>query len=109
MHWTDNLTKAQKRELRRIEALAYERELTAELAKLEEAFHRWRAGELGPHDLNEAIHTFHQGPSRKLCSRYTGSAGHLVAVGAIASGIVAQDEVAADVMELLKPLLAAFE
>lgn len=109
MRWTDDLTKAQKRELRRIVALAYERELTAALASLEEQFRRWRAGELGPHDLGEAINAFHQGPSRTLWSRYNEGHGYLAAVAAVATGVVAQHEVAADLMEILKPRLAAFE
>lgn len=104
----DELTKAQKRELRRIVGLAYERELGAALAPLEDQFRRWRAGELGAHDVSEAIHAFHQGASRKLWSRYNADT-YLVAVGAIASGIVAQHEVAADLMAILKRGLAAFE
>lgn len=109
MRWTDDLTKGQKRELCRVVALAYEREVAAALSGVEEAFRRWRAGEIGPHDVSEAIHTFHQGPSRTLWSRYNEGHGYLAAVAAVATGIVAQDEVAADLMEILKPRLAAFE
>lgn len=109
MEWTRDLTKEQKRELRRIVALAYERELSAALATLEEQFRRWRAGEIGPHELGEAIHTFHQGPSRTLWSRYNDEHGYLAAVAAIARGIVAKHEVAADLMEILNPRLSAFE
>jgi hypothetical protein len=39
MDWTRDLTKGQKRELRRIVALAYERELSVALATLEESLH----------------------------------------------------------------------
>lgn len=109
MDWTSDLTKQQKRELRRIVALAYERELSAALATLEEQFCRWRAGEIGPHDLGDAIHKFHQGPNRSLWSRYNEGHGYLAAVAAVATGVVAQHEVAADLMEVLKPRLAAFE
>jgi hypothetical protein len=109
MEWTRDLTKGQKRELRRIVALAYERELSVALAALEEQFRRWRAGEIGPHDLGEAIHTFHQGPSRTLWSQYNEGHGYLAAVAAVANGIVAKHEVAADLMEILKPRLADFE
>jgi len=109
MEWTRDLAKEQKRELRRIVALAYERELSAALATLEEQFRRWRAGEIGPHDLGEAIHGFHQGPNRTLWSRYNEGYGYLAAVAAVATGIVAQHEAAADLMEILKPRLAAFE
>lgn len=109
MEWTRDLTKQQKRELRRIVAIAYDRELSAALATLEEQFRRWRAGEIGAHDLSDAIHMFHQGPSRTLWSRYNDAHAYLAAVAAISTGIVAKHEVAADLMEILEPRLAAFE
>jgi hypothetical protein len=109
MDWTRDLTKAQKRELRRITGLAYERELTAALATLEEQFHRWRSGHIGPHDLSDAIHTFHQGPSRSLWSRYNDGHGYLAAIAAVARGIVGKQEVAAELLEVLRPRLQLFE
>jgi hypothetical protein len=49
---------------------AYARELAAELTKVEQAFGRWRSGEIGPFDVEAVIHRFHQGPARKLFTRY---------------------------------------
>jgi hypothetical protein len=105
---TDDLTKGQKRELQRIAGLAYERELSAALSDLEAYFQRWRAGEIEPHDVSEAIHAFHQGPSRTLWSRYTHD-GEYAAIAAVAKGVVRHDEVAADLLEVIKHELVALE
>jgi hypothetical protein len=68
MHPT--LTKEQNRRLRELGAAAYERDLSDELTKLESEFKRWRSNEIGAFELSEAIHRFHQGPSRDLFSKY---------------------------------------
>jgi hypothetical protein len=105
MIWARDLTKAQRRELRRIAGLAHERELAAALTALEEQFRRWRAGEIEVHDLNDAIHQFHQGPSRQLWLRYSDAPFEFAALHAVQSGVVAAAEVAPDIAEILKPRL----
>ncbi|HKU36993.1 MAG TPA: hypothetical protein VJR89_02565 [Polyangiales bacterium] len=109
MHWTANLTKAQMRELGRVAGLAYERELSAALSELDVYFQRWRAAEIEAHDVSDAIHKFHQGASRKLWSRYNGGDDYLVAVEAIATGVVERHEVAADLLQAMQPSFALFE
>jgi hypothetical protein len=44
-----SLTKGQRRAIAELAGIAHERELSAELAKLEADFERWRAGEIDPH------------------------------------------------------------
>jgi hypothetical protein len=109
MHWTANLTKAQKHELGRVAGLAYERELSAALSELEEYFRRWRAGQIEPNDVSDAIHEFHQGAGRKLWSQYHGGDDYLVAVAAIATGVVERHEVAADLLQIMEPSFALYE
>lgn len=46
--------------------MAYTRELSAELAKLERDFVQWRSGEIDPFELSDRIHRFHDGISRDL-------------------------------------------
>jgi len=53
-----------KRELRELAAVAHEREFVIQLAELENAFKDWRAGRLGPFELGEKVHRFHDEPSR---------------------------------------------
>lgn len=67
------LDKAERARLRELASIAYERELARELAELEDGFRRWRAGEINAFGLSEAIHLFHQGPSRDLFSKYSPS------------------------------------
>ena len=105
MSWGRDLTKAQRRELRRIAGLAHDRELAAALATVEEQFRRWRSGEIGPQDLNEAIHRFHQGPSRQLWLRYSDGLVEFAALDAVQRGVVAASEVAPEVLDILKPRL----
>jgi hypothetical protein len=101
-----DLTKAQRRAIQELAALAHERELSTELSMLEAGFQRWRARELDPHQLNDLIHAFHQGPSRRLFVIYTDSAP-LIAVGAaIARGIIAESEVPEHVREPLAPAVS---
>lgn len=105
MSWGRDLTKTQRRELRRIAGLAYDRELASALTALEQQFRRWKSGEIGPHDLNDAIHEFHQGPNRQLWLRYTDGPVEFAALHAVRSGIVTEGEMAQAVFEILKSRL----
>jgi hypothetical protein len=104
MHPT--LTKEQNRRLRELGATAYERDLSDELTKLESEFKRWRSNEIGAFELSEAIHRFHQGPSRDLFSKYDRSVLELAVAHAVQRGVLSVDEVGADLIELLEGHLA---
>jgi len=101
--------KEQRRRLRDLAALAYERELSRELSDLEAEFSRWRSGETNAFDLSKAIHAFHQGPARELFSRYGRSSEELVVAQAIHGGIISRDEVGAVMLKHLAGHLRAFE
>ena len=103
-----NLTKRQRRVLRELADVAHSRELSAELTKLEEDFRRWRTGELDPHELSDLIHVFHQGPSRKLFTRYTDTSKTIAVAYALMHGIIDESEVEAEILELLRPTLGFF-
>jgi len=100
--------KTQRRRLRELAELAYERELSRELADLEVEFRRWRAGETNAFDLSEAIHHFHQGAARELFSRYGGSDPELVVAAAIHNGVISKDEAGAAMIKHLAGHLKAF-
>ena len=91
----DTFTRSQRKELRRLAGLAYERELGVALAKLEARFADWRAGTLSPFDLSHALHEFHQGEARQLYNFYGGEPSACVAY-ALASGVLAGSEVSAE-------------
>ena len=99
-------TKAQRRRLRELGAIAHERDLSAELSKLETEFGRWRAGEIDAHELSDHIHRFHQGPARKLFLEYDHSNLDFAVAHAIHRGLITEEEAGADVIEMLRVHLA---
>ena len=99
-------TKAHRKRLRELGALAYERDLAAELVELEAAFRRWRAQELDAFELSDLIHRFHQGPSRELFSKYNRANINFAVASAIHRGLVTEAEAGSEVVELLGPHLA---
>lgn len=70
MSMRNQYSKRIRKQLRELASLAYERELGEELSALAEHFDDWRSGNLSGRELSDLIHTFHQGPSRKIWSRY---------------------------------------
>jgi hypothetical protein len=99
-------TKAQRRRLRELGAIAYERDLCAELTKLESEFGRWRAGEIDAHELSDHIHRFHQGPARELFSFYEQSNLDFAVAHAIHRGVITEEEAGPDAIEMLRAHLA---
>jgi hypothetical protein len=84
--------------------LAYQRDLDAELAKLEVEFRRWRDGELSPHELSDLIHAFHQGPSRQLFSKYDRRLREFAVADALRRGVLTEAEVGPEILALLPQL-----
>jgi len=94
-------TKAERKILRKLAALAYERELTRCLSRLESDFADWRAGRIGVAQLNDSIHEYHDGDSRDLWTKYSRvSPEELVGI-AVAEGILEHDDVPDAVCELV--------
>jgi hypothetical protein len=101
-----DFTKAQRRRLRELGALAYERELSTELANLEFEFKRWRGGEIDTFALSEAVHRFHQGPAQQLFSKYEDANLDFAVAAAIHRGFLSEEQVGAEMVELLSGHLA---
>jgi hypothetical protein len=97
-----DLTKSQRRRIRELAAIAYDRELSRELAALEGEFARWRSGTIDAYELSDRIHRFHQGPNRHLFTTYTGGAIELAVAAAIANGVITEAEASPDVLEVLR-------
>jgi hypothetical protein len=96
-----SLTKGQRRQLRDLGGIAYDRDLSEHLAALESEFRRWRAGEIDAFALAEAIHQFHQGPARELFSKYQTSHLDFAVAHAIHRGVLRPEEVGAEVLAIL--------
>ena len=96
MNTNREFTKEQRRKLRELGGIAFERELAAELSKLEDEFRRWRADEIDAHELSERIHRFHQGPARQLFSKYDHSNIEFAVADAIHRGLITEEEAGAE-------------
>ena len=94
-------TKSQKREIRRLAAIAHERELTQAATKLLQQFHRWQKKEIDVFQLNKSIHDFHDGIARDLYKSYAMVDPYWGAVHAISNGILREDEVDAEIFKRL--------
>jgi hypothetical protein len=106
---TDSFGKAQRKELRRLASLAYERELGAALAALETHFREWHAGSCDVHQLSDMIHQFHNGIARDLFVTYTRLEPRLAVAQAVARKVLRDDEVPATLREALHTLIAFYE
>jgi len=105
----DSPEKAQRKELRRLAALAYERELSSALAALEAQFHEWHAGKLDVHELSDAIHQFHNGVARDLYVTYTRLEPRVAVAQAVGRKILRDDEVPPTLREALRSLITFYE
>ncbi|TWU20778.1 hypothetical protein [Bythopirellula polymerisocia] len=68
-----DLTKADKRKVRQLAGIAWERELRQELLKIAAAIEEMENGSLSPFEVNDSIHIFHEGASRDLYRHYADS------------------------------------
>lgn len=102
-----NLSRSVRRDIQGLASTAHERELAAELHRLNDLFSQWQSGKLDPHELNDAIHRFHDGPSRDLWKTYTASDPSLAVASAIARGILQPGEVPPDVAQELHGTITA--
>ncbi len=79
-----NLTKAQRRQLRELGGMAYERDLSSHLATLESEFVRWRAGEIDAFVLAEVsfIRAQRASSSRSMGPHISSSRWPMQSIGA---------------------------
>ena len=105
-----NITKAQKKHLRKLAAFGYEKDLARCLNVVKNSFERWDSGEISVWDLNEKIHEFHDDIARELYKSYTSiNDPTFSVVFGIRQGVIDIDEVNEDCKHLLQPLLEYFE
>jgi hypothetical protein len=90
--------------VRDLAATAYERELQGYLTQVEQAFVRWRKGEIDARSLADEVDEFSRGRARhSLEQRYrTTRIMHMNVAQAIARGILRTDEVPGEVLDALE-------
>ena len=87
------ITRRERKSLRELAHLAYDRELGRELARVEAAFAEWHAGRLDPHGVSAAIHAFHDGVARDLWVLYNRIHPSSTVPRAVATGLLTEDEI----------------
>jgi hypothetical protein len=90
----DSFGRQERRHLRELAGVAWERELAAELTLLADQVDEWRAGQLGPHELSDRIHTFHNGAARELYGLYTRIHPSQLVARAVAHELLAESDLA---------------
>ena len=96
----DGLTKADKKELRKLADQVWEADAARTLKKLDDEFIKWRAGELSHGELLDAIHQFHQNDARQLWGRYQINKPDWIVEVGLVQGLIDLDAVP----ERLRPL-----
>lgn len=98
-----------QRLLREQAALAYEEELRRALLPLATAFDQWKAGKIKSRELDAALNDFHQGPSRKLFSKYNDGLLNIFVAHAIVTGILDKTQVPPELLDHLSSAIAFYE
>jgi len=101
----DRFTKSERKELKRLVGLAYERELAKALESLEENFRQWKKNKITAFELGELIHKFHNGIARDLWSFYTTGPAELNVRHAIAKGVILKNEISTGILEKLNIIM----
>jgi|GEM_PF-511504 len=87
--------------LRRLANTAWERELNAELTSLAMSFDQWTVREIGPHELSDRIHIFHDGAARKLYGLYTRVDSSAWVAPAVGLDVLSESELPPSLLEAL--------
>ncbi|MDD3270155.1 MAG: hypothetical protein PHX14_12625 [Syntrophomonadaceae bacterium] len=101
-------SKAQWRILKELAAEVYQIELDMELDKLLAQFQSWKSGQIDSWDLEEAIHKFHQGPSRKLYSTHNNVDADIIIAWALKRGIIPSEKIPPDLLEKIMDIMAIY-
>ena len=89
----DPITHRESKDLRRLAAIAYDRELGRELTRLETSFTDWHAGRVSSHDVSAAIHVFHDGSARDLWVLYNRGDPSSTVSRAVVQGILSESDI----------------
>jgi hypothetical protein len=98
-----------KRLLREFAAEAYEKELSRELARLDESFTEWRDGKINSGKLSHRIHQYETGVSQELFKKYNIGKNDFNVAYAIVTGILDRDNIPEELLEAIGNHLRFYE
>lgn len=82
-----------RRELRELVGKAHDRELGIYLDELDMRLKEWKEGKIGPSDLSDFIHEFHDGSARHVYKTYTTLKREELVARALGIGLLREEEV----------------
>ncbi len=101
-------SKSEKKRLRELAALAYERDLGESLSKIALKVDEWRNGSITAVQLNEALHEYHQREARNVWSRYQTDQYDIQVAGAVVRGLLTETELGKEVIATLSNQIKFF-
>jgi hypothetical protein len=101
-------SKSEKRRLRELAGIAYEREMKESLSAFIARVDDWKAGKITSLELSQLLHRYDYGESRKLWAVYQSPRHDMLVARAIAIGLLSEKEAGNDVVLLLKQQIAFY-
>lgn len=98
-----------KRLVREWAGIAHDRDLRKALGELRAQFGLWERGEIDSFDLNERVHRFHEDTSRDIWKRYATTHLEPAVASAVATGVLAREELPAELLLHIKGLIEFYE
>lgn len=92
----DELTRKQKKHIREMAGMAYERALVAALDNVFASFQKWKRGDMTAFALDEEIHRYHNGTARDLYKNYGIGDPDMAVLIALTKGILKIEELNED-------------
>lgn len=88
------LCKSDRRTIRKLADLAWDRELRRELRVISTTIQQMESGSISPFEVSDHIHRFHNGASRELYKQYSQSLPWMGICMAYADGVLADRDIA---------------
>jgi hypothetical protein len=104
----ETITRSERKLLRGLASVAYERELGRALDRVQVVFEAWKSGRSSPHDVSAAIHEFHDGVARDLYVLYTRIDVAQAVARALAHGWIGESEIPPHLLAKLEQSIAFY-
>jgi hypothetical protein len=105
-------SKKEKKLLKSLINLAYERELTSELNKLELSFSKFKNNKIDAFEFDNIIHKYHNGVSRNIFKKYNddfrGGLPDMVVAHSLKNGFLKREEIDESLIERIEDIIKSF-
>ena len=105
-----DLTKSQKKHLRQLANMCYEKEMSHALEGLHSEFKKWSQSEMSVWDLNDKVHEYHNRTARNLWKIYEQMNDPSLAVSTgLANGVIELEDIREDCREMVVRKVEVFQ